>query len=161
MSKSGFVYVLTNAHMPGVFKLGCTERSPHDRAAELSMSTGVPAPFEVLCYVECNDFQKVERHMHELLSTHRVNSAREFFDSQCLRHAIALLYWHPWRRAFTVPDDPHKAPHARIAYLHGFDPDFFSMADSINPFAEKARISACNEMAKDVIAQAMSSPSGA
>lgn len=106
MSKVGFVYILVNAYMPRLFKVGCTERSPHERAAELSNHTGVPAPFDVLCYIETPEFQSVERELHQQLADCRVSSNREFFDdSICgsLRSAVELLYWFPERLSFTVP----------------------------------------------------------
>lgn len=102
MSKIGFVYILTNEYMPGVYKVGCTERSPHERAAELSAPTGVPAPFEVLCYVECHDFQAIERKVHAWLSDFRVSNGREFFCDR-LELAVRLLYWLPTRLSFTSP----------------------------------------------------------
>ena len=96
----GFVYILGNEFMPDVFKIGCTERSPHARADELSKPTGVPSPFRVLCYAEFSDFQGVERRMHEWCKDYRINNGREFFQG-CLRLAVTLLWFHPERWAFT------------------------------------------------------------
>ena len=42
----GYVYMLTNASMPGMFKVGRTVRDSRGRAREL-YTTGVPTPFEV------------------------------------------------------------------------------------------------------------------
>ena len=42
----GYLYILTNASMPELLKVGRTARDPHERARELS-TTGVPTPFEV------------------------------------------------------------------------------------------------------------------
>lgn len=100
MSTPGFVYILDNEYMPGLIKIGCTERSPRARADELSKHTGVPAAFRVLCYAEFDNFQAVEREMHEWCKAHRVNTGREFF-SDCLRWAVTLLWYHPGRIAFT------------------------------------------------------------
>ena len=99
MSKRGFVYVLGNPWMPDLYKIGCTERSPHERAAELSNHTGVPAPFQVLCYIECEDFQAVEQGAHKWLHEHRVSNGREFFEG-CLAQAVAFLWWNPKRLSF-------------------------------------------------------------
>lgn len=75
----GFVYLLGNAAMPCYYKIGCTERSPHRRAEELSAGTGVPHPFQVLLYIEADNFQKVEQRLHQELSDFRPNPSREFF----------------------------------------------------------------------------------
>jgi hypothetical protein len=104
MSSHGFVYILTNNYMPGVYKIGCTERSPHARAAELSGSTGVPAPFDVLCYVEVRDFQGVERRMHHWLRELRISPSREFFEGS-IELAIRLLWWLPGRLSFVEPGE--------------------------------------------------------
>lgn len=101
MANYGFVYIMTNPSMKA-FKLGCTERSPHLRADELSSSTGIPEPFEVLCYAEFHDFQKVERELHEFLADDRVSENREFFYEGCLREAVARMAWHELLLAFTA-----------------------------------------------------------
>lgn len=76
----GFVYILANESMPGIYKIGCTERSPAKRALELSSSTGVPTPFEVVCYGEFESFQAIEQEMHRYFGNWRVNESREFFS---------------------------------------------------------------------------------
>ena len=102
MSQIGFVYILTNDYMPDVYKVGCTERSPHERAAELSRSTGVPYPFEVLCYMEIADFQREEKRIHDWLASYRISAQREFFHIgvDC---AVRYLFWHPERLTFCCP----------------------------------------------------------
>src|SRR5688572_6679317 len=45
----GYLYVLINPSLPGLVKIGKTNRDPEQRAAELSAATGVPTPF-VLVY---------------------------------------------------------------------------------------------------------------
>lgn len=107
----GFVYILTNEYMPDVYKVGCTERSPHERASEISKGTGVPAPFEVLCYIEIDNFQNVERELHAWLKQFRISEAREFFCDG-LNHAIAWLWWRRGSLGFHgVPNStPHNYP---------------------------------------------------
>lgn len=46
MSK-GYVYVLTNPHIPNLVKIGYTDREPRIRAKELSSFTGVPGKWNV------------------------------------------------------------------------------------------------------------------
>ncbi|WP_163086807.1 GIY-YIG nuclease family protein, partial [Acinetobacter baumannii] len=44
----GFIYCLENRSFPGIYKVGMTERSPSTRCDELSSSTSIPHPFEIL-----------------------------------------------------------------------------------------------------------------
>jgi|GEM_PF-2119223 len=99
----GFVYMLHNRHMT-CFKIGCTERSPHARAEELSKPTGVPSPFIVACYLETKDFQDIERRMHGWLAEYRLNEQREFFDDTGACHAVALMYHWIGKLSFAVAD---------------------------------------------------------
>jgi hypothetical protein len=75
----GFVYVLRNQAMPGIYKVGMTEGSPTKRANDLSSSTSVPIAFEVVCYAEVSDCLAAERDVHATLDANRVSSNREFF----------------------------------------------------------------------------------
>lgn len=75
----GFVYVLRNVCMPGVYKIGMTDRAPSQRAEELSSSTSTPVPFEVVCFAEVKDARSAELHMHNILSERRISTSREFF----------------------------------------------------------------------------------
>lgn len=77
-NECGFVYVLQHDAMPGVYKIGMTMRSPHQRAAELSSVTGVPGEFNVACYVEVENPRSIERLIHESLGGSRVEG-KEFF----------------------------------------------------------------------------------
>jgi hypothetical protein len=135
----GFVYLLGNEYMPDLIKVGCTERSPFARAEELSRPTGVPTPFQVLCYAEFQDFQSVERRLHEWLASFRISNSREFFFG-CLDDAVSMLWFHPHRLSFTDATANSRNPHdselvARVCsgdkHLHYFD-------DLRNPFATQA-----------------------
>ena len=75
----GFVYVLRNVCMPGIYKIGMTDRAPSQRAEELSSGTAVPTAFEVVCFAEVNEAVKVEREIHARLAEFRVEQNREFF----------------------------------------------------------------------------------
>lgn len=74
----GFVYVLKNEIMPDIYKIGCTEKSPMQRAADLS-NTSLPFPYEVVCYGEIENPMIIERELHSLYKEKRVASNREFF----------------------------------------------------------------------------------
>ena len=87
----GFVYILWNESMPGLYKIGRTSRSPHARAEELSGATGVPTPFNVAFHAESPDHEQLEIDIHEHFSHCRVNGGREFFALESLREAMAFL----------------------------------------------------------------------
>lgn len=78
--EEGIVYVLKNASMPNLVKIGMTSRSEISiRMSEL-YSTGVPIPFEC-CYAgKVKDVKKVEAALHHAFSSNRINPSREFFS---------------------------------------------------------------------------------
>lgn len=76
----GFVYCLANECMPGIYKIGMTDRAPSQRCFELSSSTSAPKAFDLLCYGEVNDALGVERALHDEFAAFRVNKSREFFQ---------------------------------------------------------------------------------
>ncbi|KWI90168.1 hypothetical protein WM08_15020 [Burkholderia ubonensis] len=81
----GFVYVLGNRAMPGVYKVGYTERSPSLRCEELSRSTSVPCEFDLICYAEYTQAHAREQEIHRLLAGVRVSPDREFFKCDLVR----------------------------------------------------------------------------
>jgi hypothetical protein len=88
MSNWGFVYCLSNDAMPGLLKVGYTTKNPMARAEELSASSGVPAPFQVLFYLETKNPAQMEAMVHASLENYRKNESREFFrvcDSMVIR----------------------------------------------------------------------------
>jgi len=74
---TGYIYALSNEDMPGLLKIGMTERRPEERAKQL-FTTGVPSPFKVQRAVKVREPLKKERKIHEILSEHRL-PGREFF----------------------------------------------------------------------------------
>jgi hypothetical protein len=100
----GFVYVLRNESMPGIYKVGMTQGSPRKRADELSSSTSVPTAFEVVCYVEVDDCQAAERWAHERLKEFRVASNREFFRCPVCLIGNMLERECEWAGHFTEGD---------------------------------------------------------
>lgn len=80
----GFIYCLENSCMPGIYKLGKTDRSPTQRCSELSASTSTPAPFGIVFYVEIENALMVERVLHYALDDSRVSANREFFNADPL-----------------------------------------------------------------------------
>ena len=107
--RKGWVYVLTNPAFPGLVKIGCTSRTPEDRARELSSGTGVPARYVVAWACPVTDWQGVEARTHGKLHACRPNGHREFFrcSVDVARREIekaARAYLRPaWMRAIIGP----------------------------------------------------------
>lgn len=76
--ETGFVYVQQNPGIPGMLKIGYSQRLPEDRASELSC-TPVPFPFEVQYRRNTSRAYDVEQAVHRLLAVHRVAPNREYF----------------------------------------------------------------------------------
>ena len=78
----GWVYVLINPSMPGIYKVGMTERSPEERAKELSSKTSVASPFIVIYKHQTFNPQELEYQVHKALEKNdaRINYNREFFE---------------------------------------------------------------------------------
>ncbi|HEX9641663.1 MAG TPA: GIY-YIG nuclease family protein [Candidatus Krumholzibacteria bacterium] len=76
----GFLYVLSNRSMPGLVKIGRSDRHPRIRACELSNSPGVPTEFRLEAFVEVTDAEAAEREVHAHLEKFRISSVREFFE---------------------------------------------------------------------------------
>lgn len=83
MSDVGYLYVLANSAMPGLVKVGKTNRTSTDRAAELSRVTGIPTPFIVVYEQLFADCSAAERFVHTYLESRdfRVSHNREFFNA--------------------------------------------------------------------------------
>ena len=81
MKEQGIVYVLTNPCMPGIVKIGMTERKNIEARLKELYTTGVPLPFECkfACNVKKNECAKIEKALHTAFAPQRVNANREFF----------------------------------------------------------------------------------
>jgi len=77
---SGCIYILENDEMPGLYKVGWTERSPEERAKELS-GTGLPTPYKVAYSKSTNLTADIEKTIHKNLDYCRLRSNREFFKA--------------------------------------------------------------------------------
>lgn len=89
---AGYVYVLINYSMPGVVKIGRTERPTAARLMELSSATGVPTPFELVYDVFVEDCAAAEATLHRALTLrgYRVSDNREFFQAP-IREVIEMM----------------------------------------------------------------------
>lgn len=76
----GYVYVLSNDLMPGIFKIGRSKNGGHSRAAAMySGATGVPIPFALEFEIYTTDAVSDELEVHRRLQPFRVDPKREFF----------------------------------------------------------------------------------
>jgi hypothetical protein len=87
----GFVYVLANESMPGIYKIGFTLNHPRARMDQLSSATACPTPFTLLAAYGCENPRNVELEIHAELGHRRVNQLREFFKLDILELADYLM----------------------------------------------------------------------
>jgi hypothetical protein len=76
---AGMVYVLTNAAMPGMVKIGMTDANERVRMDQL-YTTGVPVPFDCAVAKRVENAVGLERALHVAFGPNRVNPRREFFN---------------------------------------------------------------------------------
>ena len=79
-TSKGYIYILENDEMPGLYKVGWTERSADERAKELS-GTGLPTPYKVAYSKSTNLTADIEKTIHKNLDYCRLRSNREFFKA--------------------------------------------------------------------------------
>jgi T5orf172 domain-containing protein len=86
----GYVYVMINASMPGLVKIGSTSRAPDERAKEISQGTGIATPFLVAYEHRVGSCETAEREIHAELARLRISTQREFFTIS-VRDAISIV----------------------------------------------------------------------
>lgn len=88
---SGYIYCMSNPAMPGMLKIGYTERSPKERLEEANLaSTWIPLDFSIEFAKQVKDPNKKEQTIHAILAEKRVNPKREFF--RVTREEVKLLF---------------------------------------------------------------------
>jgi hypothetical protein len=85
----GYIYVLSNPTMPGLVKIGFTNRDVKERAGELSAATGVPQPFEIEYHCLTRDVEEIESSVQAHFASKRV-PGKEFFSVE-LVEAVELI----------------------------------------------------------------------
>jgi len=76
---TGHIYVLQNTSVPGIFKIGFTERSVIDRVNEINSSSGVISPWQIRDFWFTQNPYLAEQEIHHKLSDYRVQDNREGF----------------------------------------------------------------------------------
>ena len=79
--QEGWIYMMSNPSLQGMVKIGVTTTSPEQRCKELSSSTSIPTPFELVVAYHVDTPYEVERSVHERLNHLRVSQNREFFNA--------------------------------------------------------------------------------
>jgi hypothetical protein len=77
--ESQIIYILTNPAMPGLIKIGMTERGRVDDRMQELYSTGVPLPFKCFFAYKVENARKAEDALHHAFGETRINPKREFF----------------------------------------------------------------------------------
>jgi hypothetical protein len=95
MTKGGYqmaeiVYVLSNASMPGLLKIGRTDKKDVTTRMKKLYTTGVPVAFDCVYACRVPDNEEVEKLLHERFSKNRINLQREFFKITAMKAVKAL-----------------------------------------------------------------------
>jgi hypothetical protein len=125
----GFVYVLANRAMPGIYKIGYTDRSPTLRRNELSRGTSVPLEFDLICYAEYDDAKAMEQEVHGLLAHARMSANREFFKCDLVEITDLVM---------NEEEAASLCPHQMDPFLYDESPKF------------RERLRAAKQMSRDV-----------
>jgi hypothetical protein len=114
---AGSVYILVNAAMPGLLKIGHTRRELKSRIDELSQASGVAVPFVLAYDVQVSNSARVESLVHERLRSDgfRLTENREFFTAP-LRNAIEILEDVTRSFATSLADSSVSAPAEQDLY---------------------------------------------
>lgn len=78
----GYVYILTNAAMPGYIKIGLTQQDDVATRVRQLDNTSLPLPFECYFAARVPDCSKLERTLHFVFGEKRARGNREFFTAQ-------------------------------------------------------------------------------
>ena len=86
----GIIYVISNPAMPGIVKIGITNRDDIEQRLRELFTTSLPVPFECEYACKVTDVARVEKALHIAFQNSRVNPQREFFKIEP-EQAIAVL----------------------------------------------------------------------
>lgn len=95
---SQIIYILTNPAMPGLIKIGMTNREAVEERMKELYSTGVPFPFRCHFAYKVSDARKAEDALHYAFGQNRINPNREFFTVEPDR-VVAILKLIPGEEA--------------------------------------------------------------
>jgi hypothetical protein len=83
MTESGYIYVMGNDCMPGIFKVGFTLRTPEERLKEANKHDTFrpPLPYKICLSKKVKNAKEKEHALHKIISNYheRINPKQEFF----------------------------------------------------------------------------------
>jgi hypothetical protein len=141
----GFIYCFSNPSMPGILKIGMTERTPETRLSEANVSDTwrPPTPYVIELAKKVNNAKTKEKILHTLLEqyTIRINPRREFFKVSIeeIKTFFELMDGEIWTPS---PDNESIEPD-EIEDEHSSE----TFSDSISP-TSPSTIRGCREMIK-------------
>ena len=118
----GFIYCLGNKAMPGIYKIGMTERAPAQRCAEISGVTAAALPFDVLCFGQVEDPRRVESEIHGIFAPFRVSDVREFFETDYSRIYDAICEYSNAVAMTAEGAEEAERESLRMTFLEAEDP---------------------------------------
>lgn len=134
----GWIYVLSNASMQGMYKIGLTRSDPKQRAAQLSKSSGSPTDFVVEAKFFSSDPERDEKIIHESLSRFRVSQAREFFSCSLDKILTECRRCLPFGEATSVEELADKFNFVTFDdYFFPHDTEFMLEEMGISAFGSK------------------------
>ena len=93
----GYIYCFSNEFMPGIYKIGMTERTPEERLKEANKSTFVVSKFNIEFYKYVSDVKTKEKIIHRILERRgeRIEN-KEFFNTnlQDIKDLFDLMEGH-------------------------------------------------------------------
>lgn len=69
----GYIYILSNKGIPGILKIGYTDRTPQERIREINGGTGVIIPWYLINSFACKSPSIVESIIHGYLREYHIN----------------------------------------------------------------------------------------
>lgn len=134
----GWVYVLSNPSMPGMYKIGLTRLHPKQRAGQLSKSSGSPTEFIVEAKFISSDPERDEKIIHEALSRFRVSQSREFFSCSLEKILTECRRCLPFGEASSVEELADKFNFVTFDdYFFPHDTEFMLEEMGISAFGSK------------------------
>lgn len=116
----GYVYVLNNAALPDLVKIGFSTKDPSLRVSELS-NTSVPTPFVLLYEVLVEDPYTLEQAIHKELKLINAHEGKEFFriSAEKAIHTVRSLVEATGRDVLFEPKTSIKCPRCNVWSLTG------------------------------------------
>ncbi len=75
----GYLYILSNKSIPGILKIGYTDRTPQERVKEINSATGVITNWYVANSFACRSPKVIESLVHTQLKDCRITNNKEGF----------------------------------------------------------------------------------